>query len=233
MFYRDLDLDFFLLDFVGMTKNVNELTQYKSEMTQMETGSVIKFVFIGDADVGKTSLVLRFVEDKLPTSTSSTVGVEFNTRVIQIEGKVYFLQMWDTAGQERYRSIVKSYFKGAHGIFFIFDLTNRSSLKGLDNWITEVDNTTDSNAVRMLVGNKKDKEQNRQVTFEEGLSLAQKLKVEYHEASIHDRLSVDKVFDRMVKLVLNQYKTQLEAKKEPKNIIMRKEKNLIKKNNCC
>ena len=200
----------------------------------METGTVIKIILIGDSDVGKTAIVTRFAEDRFSETSMSTVGVEFSTRVIQLDGKIYFLQMWDTAGQERYKSIVKSYFKSAHGVFFVFDLTSKSSLKGLNAWISEVENKGDENIVKMLIGNKKDKENERQIKTIEGLSLAEKLNMDYYETSVLDKVSVDKIFDRMAKLVVKK-KTELLLDIPRKNTILgRKDTYKVKKRkNCC
>ena len=199
----------------------------------MDTGTVIKLILIGDSDVGKTSIVTRFAEDRFTETSISTVGVEFSTRAIQIDNKIYFIQMWDTAGQERYRSVVKSYFKGAHGVFFVFDLTSQSSLKGLSKWISETDDISDKNIVKVLIGNKKDKVSDRQITTVDGISLAEKLNMYYYETSAIDRLSIDKIFDRMVKLVIKQYELQLNKPKEPSLLIRKDTKKLKKRKNCC
>ncbi len=104
------------------------------------------------------------------------------------------LQIWDTAGQERFKTITASYYKGAHGIILVYDITDKQSFKDIENWLAEVDKYGNENVVKMLVGNKSDLEANRQVKTEEGKSLADSLGIKFLETSAKDAVNVEKAF---------------------------------------
>lgn len=100
-----------------------------------------------------------------------TIGVDFKIRTFDLNGSTVKLQIWDTAGQERFKTITSSYYKGAHGIILVYDITDRQSFKDIENWLAEVDKFGNENVVKLLVGNKSDLENNRQVKTEEGINL--------------------------------------------------------------
>jgi Ras-related protein Rab-1A len=104
------------------------------------------------------------------------------------------LQIWDTAGQERFKTITASYYKGAHGIILVYDITDRQSFKDIENWLAEVDKYGNENVVKLLVGNKSDLEANRQVKTEEGKTLADSLGIKFLETSAKDAVNVEKAF---------------------------------------
>ena len=123
-----------------------------------------------------------------------TIGVDFKIRTFESGGSTVKLQIWDTAGQERFKTITASYYKGAHGIILVYDITDRQSFKDIENWLAEVDKYGTENVVKMLVGNKSDLEANRQVKTEEGKSLADSLNIKFLETSAKDAINVEKAF---------------------------------------
>lgn len=123
-----------------------------------------------------------------------TIGVDFKIRTFESGGSTVKLQIWDTAGQERFKTITASYYKGAHGIILVYDITDRQSFKDIENWLAEVDKYGNENVVKMLVGNKSDLEANRQVKTEEGKSLADSLNIKFLETSAKDAINVEKAF---------------------------------------
>merc|ERR1711883_18175 len=142
---------------------------------------LFKLLLIGDSGVGKSCLLLRFADDTYTESYISTIGVDFKIRTIELDGKTIKLQIWDTAGQERFKTITSSYYKGAHGIIVTYDITDRDSFAKVSEWMSEVDKHANENISRILVGNKKDLEDNRQVPYNEAKDLADHFNVRFLE----------------------------------------------------
>ena len=103
----------------------------------------IKVLFVGDANVGKTSLLFRYIDGQFPEKHLSTVGVEYRIKIFQFRGFNIKLMIWDTAGQERFHSITNNYFHNADGAFFVYDITNRNSFSNIKKWIKDADNIND------------------------------------------------------------------------------------------
>uniref|UniRef100_A0A8D3DHH9 Ras-related protein Rab-25 n=1 Tax=Scophthalmus maximus TaxID=52904 RepID=A0A8D3DHH9_SCOMX len=113
-------------------------------------------VLIGDSGVGKSNLLSRFTRNEFNLESKSTIGVEFATRSIQVEGKTIKAQIWDTAGQERYRAITSAYYRGAVGALLVYDIAKHLTYENAERWLKELQDHADSNIVIMLVGNKSD-----------------------------------------------------------------------------
>ena len=129
---------------------------------------IFKIVLIGDASVGKTNILSKYLNDEFDPNSKATVGVEFATKNFTIEENVVKAQIWDTAGQERYRSITSAYYKGAKGCLLVYDITRKASFETIDRWISELKSTSENNLTIILIGNKCDLENERQVTKIEG-----------------------------------------------------------------
>ena len=123
-----------------------------------------KLILIGSSGVGKSALMRRLVEDTFTDECQSTIGVEFDSKVVMVEDQRVKLQIWDTAGQERFRSIAKSYYRNAVGVILVYDITERKSFEELGSWLTDVHALCEPNAVIELVGNKTDLAAKRTVT---------------------------------------------------------------------
>lgn len=162
---------------------------------------LFKFIIIGDEAVGKTCLLLQFTDKRYRTTHQVTVGVEFGSRTVDIAGKMIKLQCWDTAGQDRFRSIVRSYYRGAAGALLVYDITRRDSFEHVSQWLQEARANADPELVITLVGNKKDKEQERQVSYEEGHAFAHRYGLYFLETSAVTGHMVDEAFTVTAKLV--------------------------------
>jgi len=134
---------------------------------------LFKYIIIGPSGVGKSCLLLQFTDKRFHTDHDLTIGVEFGARIVNIDGKQIKLQIWDTAGQESFRSITRSYYRGAHGALLVYDITRRETFNHLKGWLAEVREHSTKDMVIMLIGNKNDLEHKRAVTYEEGRKFAE------------------------------------------------------------
>nr|CAD7409460.1 unnamed protein product [Timema poppensis] len=134
---------------------------------------LFKFLVIGSAGSGKSCLLHQFIESKFKDDSSHTIGVEFGSKIVNVGGKSVKLQIWDTAGQERFRSVTRSYYRGAAGALLVYDITNRESFNALSNWLSDARTLASPNIIILLVGNKKDLDATREVTFLEASRFAQ------------------------------------------------------------
>lgn len=134
--------------------------------------------------------------------------MDFKIRTFESSGSTVKLQIWDTAGQERFKTITASYYKGAHGIILVYDITDRQSFKDIENWLAEVDKYGNENVVKLLVGNKSDLEASRQVKTEEGKTLADSLGIKFLETSAKDAVNVEKAFTTLS----NEIKSKVQSK---------------------
>ncbi|KAL7102760.1 hypothetical protein ABFS83_08G132400 [Erythranthe nasuta] len=159
---------------------------------------LFKLVLIGDSGVGKTNLLSRFTRNEFSLESKSTIGVEFATRSLPVEGKVIKAQIWDTAGQERYRAITSAYYRGAVGALLVYDVTRHSTFESIERWLTELRNHTDPNIVVMLIGNKADLRHLVAVSTEDGTSFAEKESLYFMETSALEATNVDTAFTEVL-----------------------------------
>ncbi|PFH33217.1 Rab1 protein [Besnoitia besnoiti] len=155
---------------------------------------LFKLVLIGDSGVGKSCLLLRFSDDAFTESYITTIGVDFRFRTINVDSEVVKLQIWDTAGQERFRTITSAYYRGADGIVLVYDVTDRESFSHVDEWLAEVNRYANENTCKILVGNKCEKSDDRQVSTEEGQRKAEELGIAFIETSAKNAINVDEAF---------------------------------------
>ncbi|XP_021774568.1 ras-related protein RABC2a-like [Chenopodium quinoa] len=157
-----------------------------------------KVLLIGDSGVGKSSLLVSFISNSTHDQ-SPTIGVDFKIKTLTVGGKKLKLTIWDTAGQERFRTLTSSYYRGAQGIILVYDVTRRETFTNLsDVWAKEVElYSTNQDCVKMLVGNKVDKDSERAVTREEGIALAQQLGSLFLECSAKTRENVEQCFEEL------------------------------------
>ncbi|XP_075998281.1 ras-related protein Rab-1B-like [Genypterus blacodes] len=155
---------------------------------------LFKLLLIGDSGVGKSCLLLRFADDTYTESYISTIGVDFKIRTIDMDGKTVKLQIWDTAGQERFRTITSSYYRGAHGIIIVYDVTEQESFNNVKQWLEEIDRYACENVSRLLVGNKSDLVSKKVVDCATAQDLASSLKVPFMETSAKSSKNVETAF---------------------------------------
>uniref|UniRef100_A0A8C3EUA6 small monomeric GTPase n=1 Tax=Corvus moneduloides TaxID=1196302 RepID=A0A8C3EUA6_CORMO len=156
---------------------------------------LFKLLLIGDSGVGKTCLLFRFSEDAFNTTFISTIGIDFKIRTIELDGKKIKLQIWDTAGQERFRTITTAYYRGAMGIMLVYDITNEKSFDNIKNWIRNIEEHASSDVERMILGNKCDMNEKRQVSKEKGEKLAIDYGIKFLETSAKSSINVEEVRD--------------------------------------
>jgi Ras-related protein Rab-18 len=172
-------------------------------MAEEEVITTLKLLVIGDSGVGKSSLLMRFIEDSFDEDQGPTIGVDFKSTVIDVLGNKVKLTIWDTAGQERFRTLTASYYRGAHGVIMVYDVTDRHSFDHITMWLNELEvYATNGNIVKMLVGNKIDKG-DRDVTQKEGVEFARDKSMLFIEASAKDTTGVKQAFDEVTQKILD------------------------------
>ncbi|KAH1108998.1 hypothetical protein J1N35_012766 [Gossypium stocksii] len=159
---------------------------------------LFKIVLIGDSGVGKSNILSRFTRNEFCLESKSTIGVEFATRTVQVEGKTVKAQIWDTAGQERYRAITSAYYRGAVGALLVYDITKRQTFDNVQRWLRELRDHADSNIVLMMAGNKSDLNHLRSVSEEDGHALAEKEGLSFLETSALEATNIKKAFQTIL-----------------------------------
>lgn len=201
---------------------------------------LFKLLLIGNSAVGKSSILLRFSDNIFNESFLPTIGVDFKIKTCQMQGKTIKLQIWDTAGQERFKTITSSYYKGANGIILTYDITDKQSFHDIDNWLEEVEKFAKPNVVKLLVGNKCDLENARQVSQEEGKELADKMGVQFLETSAKNSINIEPAFIAMAKEIKENVQKsgdddikRPDSKRDDKNRLNAKGKSANSGGGCC
>lgn len=159
---------------------------------------LFKILIIGDSGVGKSSILLKYVDDLFIDSYISTIGVDFKIKTVPIDGQPVKLQIWDTAGQERFRTITSSFYRGSNGIIMVYDVSNQESFDNIMKWLNEINKYATDDVVKLLVGNKCDLESQREVSYKTGKALANELNVPFIETSAKDYKFVNQAFTIMI-----------------------------------
>ena len=179
--------------------------QKPSQLTE-EYDLMFKILLLGDSGVGKSSLLLRYTKHEFNVDMRSTIGVEFALKYLKIDNFQLKVQIWDTAGMERYRSITSAYYKGAKGVIIVYDICREKSFENVDKWIEDFKSKADEDAVILLIGNKNDLDDKREVNKEEAELKAQKNKFAFMETSAKENNNVDKAFETLFKEIVKNYK---------------------------
>jgi len=179
-------------------------------MSRHSTESIIKklsLVVIGDTGVGKSCLLLQFVDRRFSSVHDLTIGVDFGSRIIDIGNEKIKLQIWDTAGQESFRSIARSYYRDAAGCLLVFDVTRKESFAHLEKWLQETRQFANPNIAITIVGNKADLSAKRVVRYEEAKNFATEMGLTYVEASAKSADGVDEAFRITASAILEKLKS--------------------------
>ena len=159
---------------------------------------LFKLILIGDSCVGKSNILSKYLKNEFDPNSRATVGVEFGTKNILINNKKIKIQIWDTAGQERYRSITSAYYKGAKGALIVYDITRRTSFDNIDKWISDLKLNGDKNICIIILGNKSDLADKREVTKEEGIKKSEMFKTAFLETSALNGDNIGKAFEEII-----------------------------------
>ncbi|BFG24978.1 ras-related protein Rab11D [Prunus yedoensis var. nudiflora] len=159
---------------------------------------LFKLVLIGDSGVGKSNLLSRFTRNEFNLESKSTIGVEFATKTMNVDGKTIKAQIWDTAGQERYRAITSAYYRGAVGALLVYDVTRGATFENVARWLKELRDHTDPNIVVMLIGNKSDLRHLVAVSKEDGKSFAERESLYFMETSALEATNVESAFTEVL-----------------------------------
>jgi len=179
-------------------------SRYTMSTMNPEYDYLFKLLLIGDSGVGKSCLLLRFADDTYTESYISTIGVDFKIRTIELDGKTIKLQIWDTAGQERFRTITSSYYRGAHGIIVVYDVTDQESFNNVKQWLQEIDRYACENVNKLLVGNKCDLTNKKVVDYTSAKEYADQLGIPFLETSAKNATNVEQAFMTMAAEIKNR-----------------------------
>ena len=199
---------------------------------------MFKVVLVGDSFVGKTNIMSKYIKNEFHEDSKATVGVEFGSKQFTVEGHSIKAQIWDTAGQERYKAITSAYYKGAKGAFIVYDITRKQSFESVEKWVNDVTAVADKKITIILIGNKSDLEDQRQVTKEQGEEKANKLELAFLETSALSGENLDKAFDMMMNEVYKKCHEEMLAEGDVDIIeggkdISLENKKVEEKKTCC
>jgi len=170
---------------------------------------VAKILTIGESGVGKTCILLRYTDNKFIKHHLTTIGIDYKTKDVNINGKSIKLKIWDTAGQERFRNITQQYYKGADGIVLVFDLTDRNSFEKIREWMKQIQSYTQRESIAIvLLGNKCDAD-NKAVSAKEANDIATEYNMKFFETSAMNNINIEESF--------KQLSTEIMKIKESKN----------------
>ena len=201
-----------------------------SDLISQDYDYLFKVLLLGDSDVGKSSLILRYTEETFSSKLVNSIGVDFKMKKKEIDGKIIKVQIWDTAGHERFRSITYSYYRGANAIIIVFDLSDKKSFISITEWLKQIEKHAKENVFKFLVGNKSDLIDERKVTYEEAKQYADEHDLPYIETSAKEGININELFDSSIKTFLSMTKSF----GGEKNIKLNSQNtNSSERNSCC
>ena len=196
---------------------------------------IFKIIIIGNSSTGKTKIIERYLTNNFEDNSQPTLGFETHNKEFQIEQDKITAQIWDTAGQEKFGSLTASYYKNAKGALVVYDITDKASFDKVEQLVVDLKNGGDINIYIILVGNKKDLENGRVITTEEGESLAKKLKLGFCEVSAKTGDGIENAFQNLINEVYRISKNEFKSNANVEIITNQKidENNIRKKKKCC
>jgi Ras-related protein Rab-1A len=189
-------------------------------MTNNEYDKLFKILLIGDSGVGKSSILGKYVDNIFNDNFISTIGVDFKITNKIIKNTKIKLQIWDTAGQERFRTIVSSYYRGAHGIIMVYDITYANTFNNIKHWMSEIHKHCNNNIQILLVGNKSDLYRNRQVNQSDAQNFANFHNIQFIETSAKTSENIENCFSKLIETILDNSKFVENTKQNYNNIML-------------
>ena len=162
---------------------------------------LLKFILIGDSSVGKTNILSVYKDGTFNPKLQPSIGVEFIAKNIEIEDLIFRLQIWDTAGQENFISMTKVYYKNSSCAFLVYDITEKDTFNNIEFWLNELNKEAPESILCVLIGNKSDMNDKREVTYEEGRNYAKKHKMLFYETSAKSKANIDLIFKESVQYI--------------------------------
>jgi len=187
---------------------------------------LFRYIIVGDVSVGKSCIMLRFSSNQFREEHELTIGVEFAIKFYEIKNKNIKIQIWDTAGEEAFQSITKNYYKNAIGALLVYDITKKSSFDHLKNWLDNIRENSSRNIKIILIGNKTDLEDKREVTFQEGEEFAKNNGLFFLETSAKNFTNINESFNKLTEEIYDNIEI-LEEEEESKNSIKLEDVNSI------
>ena len=166
---------------------------------------MIKVILIGDSGVGKTNIMSKFLKNQFMEESKATIGVEFGSKLFNHEGHKIKAQIWDTAGQEKYKAITGAYYKGSKGALVVYDITQKKTFENIEKWINDLKAAGDPKITIILIGNKNDLDDKRQVSKDQGEEKARSFGCAFLETSAYSGDNIDKAFNLMVKEIYEKF----------------------------
>ena len=204
---------------------------------------LFKLIFIGDSNVGKTTLINKYVDGTFSEEIPPTIGLENKSKTIDIRGLKAKLQIWDTAGQEKFNSLSKQYFQNSDGILLVFDITNKDSFNNIKKWYDDVISYSGVKAKKLLIGNKKDMKNNIKITKDDITQFIGQNRMKFIETSAKNNINVEEAFQKIIDLIIDKMSNEdlleefgINAKKEHSMSLSNSSLNNLtgeKKKKCC
>ena len=193
------------------------------------TEKTLKIIILGSSEVGKTCIYNRYFHNDFKENLLSTIGIDFQTKFFRFEDQKIKVNYIDTAGQEKFRAISVNYLKGTDGVILVFDITKKETLDLLETWLKEIRDTNKGDVSKVLIGNKSDLSDQRQVSVEEANHLAEIMNCKYYEASAKTGQNVSEALDEIAKIAFNNYSNNEDR---VNSLVLNKEEK-DKKKKCC
>ena len=201
---------------------------------------IFKVVLAGDPYVGKTNILSKYLKNEFHPDSKPTCGVGYGNKEFNIEGHTIKADIWDTAGTERYKAITSAYYKGAKGAFIVYDITNKQTFESVEKWVNNIRSVADKKITIILIGNKCDLENKREVNKEQGKEKAHKIEAAFLETSALSGDNLIKAFEMMINEVYLKFHNEMVDEGDVniieggEDIMLAKKKDDIKeKKTCC
>ena len=162
---------------------------------------LLKYIIIGNSSVGKSCITMRYIHDSFNEEFKTTIGVEFGSKNVTIKGKIYKIQIWDTAGEETFRSITRAYYKNSVCACIVYDITNRNSFLDVKSWLDDCKKQSPKTVILVLIGNKIDLDEQREVSFEEGNNFAKENNMLFFETSAKNGDNIENIFYNSAEII--------------------------------